>query len=68
MNRNQHHAVRETDSRSMGTAFKLGMRSKRDLRGDKERSFNQKFADFIRAYPTEQEGLDAYNALPSRFG
>jgi hypothetical protein len=64
MNRDHHHTVREPDSRSMSTALKIGLRSKRDLRGDKEKSFNQKFADFIRAYPSEQEGLDAYNALP----
>jgi hypothetical protein len=50
MNRDHHHAVRETDSRSMSTALKIGVRSKRDLRGDKERSFNQKFTDFIRAH------------------
>ena|SRR5215813_2021839 len=43
---------------------RLGVRTKRDLASDKDRSFNQKFADFIKAYPTEQEGLDAYNALP----
>jgi len=43
---------------------RLGVRTKRDLATDKDRSFNQKFADFIKAYPSEQEGLDAYNALP----
>ncbi len=64
MGGNQHHAVREIDSRSMSIALKLGVRSKRNLRGDKERSFNQKFADFIRAYPSEAEGLAAYEALP----
>jgi hypothetical protein len=35
----------------------------RDLAGDKEK-FNQKFTDFIRAHPSEAEGLAAYEALP----
>jgi hypothetical protein len=61
MNKDQHHAaVREPDNRSI----KLGVRSKRDLWGDKERTFNQKFADFIRAHSSEAEGLAAYEALP----
>jgi len=51
-------------SGSGSKTHRLGVRTKRDLAGDKDRSFNQKFADFIKAYPSEQEGLDAYNALP----
>jgi hypothetical protein len=40
------------------------VRSKRDLASDKDKSFAQKFDDFIRRYPTEAEGLAAYEALP----
>ena len=65
MNRDQHHAaVREPDNRGISPALKLSVRSKRDLWGDKEKTFNQKFADFIRAHSSEAEGLAAYEALP----
>jgi hypothetical protein len=41
------------------------VRSKRDLASEKDgKSFAQKFDEFIRNYPTEQEGLAAYDALP----
>jgi hypothetical protein len=41
------------------------VRTKRDLAGEKDgKSFAQKFDEFIRRYPTEAEGLAAYEALP----
>lgn len=40
------------------------VKRKADLAGDKEKSFARKFDDFIRQFPTEQQGLDAYAALP----
>ena len=66
MNRDQHHAaVREPDNRSISAAaLKLGVRRKRDLASDKEKPFHVKFNEFIRAHPSEQEGLAAYEALP----
>jgi hypothetical protein len=60
MSTEQRHAVDKQQQK----AGKLGIRTKRDLRSDKDKSFNQKFADFVRAHPTEQEGLAAYEALP----
>jgi hypothetical protein len=42
---------------------KLGVRRKTDLASDKK-TFNEKFTDFIRAHPSEAEGLAAYDALP----
>jgi hypothetical protein len=39
-------------------------RSKRDLMTDPEKTFPQRFSEFIASYPTEQEGLAAYEALP----
>ncbi len=59
MNTDQHHTGKQEQK-----ATKLGVRSKRDLWGDKEKTFNQKFTDFIRAHASEAEGLAAYDALP----
>jgi hypothetical protein len=64
MNRAQHDAAREPNNRSTSIVSRLGVRSKRDLASDKNKSFNEKFSDFVRAHPSEREGLAAYEALP----
>jgi hypothetical protein len=66
MNRDQHHAAaRKTDNRTAPRAETVcAVRRKADLKGDKDKTFNEKFTDFIRAHSSEAEGLAAYDALP----
>lgn len=44
--------------------FPAGVRTKRDLAGDKDMSYERKFERFVAAFPTEQAALDAYQKLP----
>ena len=51
-----------TKDNSMSAQRKV--RTKRDLEGDKVKTFAEKFNEFIVSFPSEQGGLDAYSKLP----
>jgi hypothetical protein len=61
MSRTQHNVAHKPNGVSPAAA-KLGIYTKRDLAKDK--NFNEKFNEFVAAHPSEQEGLQAYEALP----
>jgi hypothetical protein len=56
MSTKQRHAAVKPEQKTI--------RNKRDLASDKDKPFHQKFDEFIRAHPSEAEGLAAYEALP----
>lgn len=58
----KNDAARKPNGSVSPAAAKLGIYTKRDLAKDK--NFNEKFNEFVAAHPSEQEGLQAYEALP----